>query len=109
MGTSLLEPRLLEDAVQCARGKIVIRLPGNGHLAWLRRVLVLSMAATRGGKVPAIILKLPENLADFHAIILSKQFKVSNTIGITPPAALYQNALTGDAPIGFEMTVQVKP
>ncbi len=39
------------------------------------------MAATRGDKVPAIILKHSENFADFQAIILSKQFKVSNTIG----------------------------
>jgi len=82
MGTSLLETRLLENAVQRTRSKVIIGLSGNGHPTRFRWVFVLSVAATGGNKVPAIILEHSESLADLHTIRLSEQFEVSNTICI---------------------------
>jgi hypothetical protein len=74
MDTSLLESRLLQDAVQRTRSKVIIGLSGDGHAPRLRRVFVLSMAATRGDEVPTVILEHTENVADFHAITLLGRF-----------------------------------
>jgi len=57
---------LFENAVQSARGKIVIRMPRQCDASWLRRVLVLPMTPTRLSQVPAIPLQQLDDIPYFH-------------------------------------------
>src|SRR5579884_656576 len=53
MFPSRLQARLLQDAVEGARRKVIARLPGNGHSAGLPRVLELSVTAAGGHSIPS--------------------------------------------------------
>ena len=50
-----LYPRLLEDAVKCAWGQVIARMPGNCDSALLLRVLILSVASSLVYPVPAVL------------------------------------------------------
>jgi hypothetical protein len=66
MGTSLLQPGLLEDAALRGRGKVITRLARYGDPHRLRRVLELAGAATLSHQEPAVLLKEAEGLGDLH-------------------------------------------
>jgi len=52
---SLLQLRLLQDAVKRPWRQIVARVPGDRHPAGFRRVFVLAVAAFRNKQAPAIL------------------------------------------------------
>ena len=62
-----LYPRLLEDAVKCAWGEVIARVPGNCDSALLPRVLILSVASSLVYPVPAVPLDYPYYVSDFHS------------------------------------------
>ena len=66
MGTSLLQPGLLEDAALRSRCEVITRLARYGGPPRLRRVIELSVAATLSHQEPAVLLKEAEDLGDLH-------------------------------------------
>jgi hypothetical protein len=61
---SLFEAGLLQDIIQCAGRDINIRLAGNRHGAFLRRMLKLAMTTFHACLIPAIVLKQFDNFED---------------------------------------------
>jgi hypothetical protein len=64
----LLLPGLLEDAIQCPRGKIIIPVTCDGHATLLDRVFVLAMTSSLGDQIPAVLPEHTHDITDFHGI-----------------------------------------
>ena len=63
---SSLQPCLLEDAVERARGEIIARLPSNCHQSRLGRMLVLMMTPSCSHEVLAIVGQQAQRIANLH-------------------------------------------
>ena len=55
-----------QDAVQRARSKIILRMPGNGHTTGLSGVFILPMAALLGNHDPTVIFNYTQNFSNSH-------------------------------------------
>jgi len=62
----VLEPGLPQNAIQCARSKIVLRMASDGYPSWFGGVFVLTMAAILGNLNPAVILDYTKNFTNSH-------------------------------------------
>jgi len=58
---------LLEDAVQCSRRHIEVRLACYCYGPWFRRVPELAMATLGSNQPPAVLLDHLNNISKFHA------------------------------------------
>jgi len=64
--TSRLQTGLLKNAVQGARGKIIVWLARNSDSTGFGWVFELAMATAGSDKIPAIRLQQAQNFANFH-------------------------------------------
>jgi len=64
----LLHPGLLEDAIQCPRGEIIIPVTGDGHSTLLDRMFVLAMTSSLGDQIPTVVPEHSHDITDFHRI-----------------------------------------
>jgi len=62
----VLESGLPQDAVKCAGGKVILRMPSNGHPSHFNGVFVLSMTALLGNHDPTIFLYYTQNFSNSH-------------------------------------------
>ena len=76
-----LKTSLLKDTGKCARRQIIARLARHSDSPLLGGVFELPVATSRSNKVPAIGLKLPQNLADLCG---HQTIPLSIKSGITP-------------------------
>src|SRR5712691_10701704 len=67
MWISLLETRLLQDAVKCTRSKVIAGLSRYSDPARLNRVLELAVAASGCHEIPTVLVQHTEDLANLHA------------------------------------------
>ncbi|CAA9454601.1 MAG: hypothetical protein AVDCRST_MAG02-1395 [uncultured Rubrobacteraceae bacterium] len=64
----LLQPRLLEDAVECTGGQFVARFAWYGNETGLVGMLVLTMAAFGPRPPPTVLLDRPDGFANFRVL-----------------------------------------
>lgn len=64
--TCSFQPRLFEDAVECAGSEIITHVAGDCDSARLRRMLLLPMTATCGNHIPSVGLDHLDRLPNFH-------------------------------------------
>ena len=79
--TSLLEPCLLENAVQCARRKIIAGLARNSDATRFACVLELTVAPTGDHKIPAIGLQEAQHFGNLHAASIAGCAKAPSAAG----------------------------
>jgi len=62
----VLESSLPQDAIECARRKIVFRMASDGYQSRFGGVLILTMAALLGNQNLAVILDYTKNFTNCH-------------------------------------------
>ena len=55
--------------------QILSGMPGHRHSSGFAGVMILSVAATRANKKPAVVFDLPDDFSDFHGRNCSHRFR----------------------------------